>query len=72
MPRYHLKIRGSDLRVVKKEMPIVVKRHVSGKGREVTVELHARNAKAAKASVVARLPDGGDAKVVGPARKVKD
>ena len=65
MPRYHLKIKGSNLRGVKKEVRITVKGREQA---ELTVELNAKNAKAAKDLVKARVPTGSGASVGNPVR----
>ncbi len=72
MPRYHLKVRGSDLSSVKKAVAdIAVKGQVKSEAGAVTVVVDAKDAKAAKALVDARLPKGSGA-VVGRAKRVKD
>lgn len=68
MPRYHLKIKGRDLRGVRKDVPIAVR---GRKRSEATVELRAKNGKAAKDLVKARLPAGSDVEVGDPV-KVED
>ena len=59
MPRYHLKVTGSNLGAVKEEVRIAV----TDQGSGLKVVLHAKDAAAAKALVEARLPKGGDAQV---------
>ncbi len=68
MPRYHAIIRGTDLRPVKKAVSIKVK---GLRRSERTADLRADSEAAAAALVTARLPKGGDAKVV-EVREVKD
>ena len=65
MPRYHLKIEGSRLGRVRKAVPI---RAVYGNAKrtEVVVELDAKNRKAAKDLVLARLPAGSKVVVSDP------
>jgi len=71
VPRYHLKIRGSDLPAVKKELRIDVTGRSQGKSAELTADLRAKNKRAAKALVRSRLPAGSDVKV-GEPKEVKD
>ncbi len=71
MPRYHLKIKGSNLLAVKKELRIDVSGKSRGKRAELTADLRAKNKRAAKALVRSRLPAGSDA-VLGDPKEVKD
>ena len=63
MPRYHVIVKGKDLDAVAREMAITVDKQG---GDAVRVDLRAADAKAAKATVKARLPKGSTAKVEDP------